>query len=287
MPREIFRDDVEPQRGGKVPEAARDPERIELNKQDAVGLNDEENEIIDENNFNAGFFKSPFADDDYASDFPYNPVFDPIKISGSGGENYAIVEEPKYSNPYAVMYDSLFNKPEKKPSKPRKKISKDTYKYIDIDPSPPKTAYNSYELPPSTYQEPYQQPYEEPYKDPYQDTYQEPYQKPYQEPYQPYIEPPSYDYSPGYDYSPPANDAYAPPAPTYEPEPYLPPKPVGPVLLEKRPYEVKSVQPLPITVAETYTSFDCRNKHPGRHYADPEAQCQVTQTLFQIVIKIK
>ena len=275
---------MEPQRGGKVPEAARDPERIELNKQDAVGLNDEENEIIDENNFNAGFFKSPFADDDYASDFPYNPVFDPIKISGSGGENYAIVEEPKYSNPYAVMYDSLFNKPEKKPSKPRKKISKDTYKYIDIDPSPPKTAYNSYELPPSTYQEPYQQPYEEPYKDPYQDTYQEPYQKPYQEPYQepyqPYIEPPSYDYSPGYDYSPPANDAYAPPAPTYEPEPYLAPKPVGPVLLEKRPYEVKSVQPLPITVAETYTSFDCRNKHPGRHYADPEAQCQVTQTLL-------
>ena len=35
LPREIFRDDVEPKRGGKVPEAARDPERIELNKQDA------------------------------------------------------------------------------------------------------------------------------------------------------------------------------------------------------------------------------------------------------------
>jgi len=129
LPREIFRDDVEPQRGGKVPEAARDPERIELNKQDAVGLNDEENEITDENMFNAGFFKTPFAEDDYVSDFPYNPVFDPIKISGSGGENFAIVEEPKYTNPYAVMYDSLFNKPEKKPSKPRKKISKDTYKY--------------------------------------------------------------------------------------------------------------------------------------------------------------
>ena len=71
LPREIFRDDVEPKRGGKVPEAARDPERIELNKQDAAGLNDETetNEIFDQNNFNSGFFKSPFADDDYAS-FP-------------------------------------------------------------------------------------------------------------------------------------------------------------------------------------------------------------------------
>ena len=287
LPREIFRDDVEPQRGGKVPEAARDPERIELNKQDALGLNDEDNEITDENMFNARFFKSPFAEGDYVSDFPYNPVFDPIKISGSGGENFAIVEEPKYSNPYAVMYDSLFNTPEKKPSKPRKKISKDTYKYIDIDPPPPKTAYNNYQPPPPAYQEPYQEPYKEPYKEPYQEPYQEPYEEPYQEPYeepyQPYIEPTSYDYSPGYDYSPPANDAYAP-APTYEPEPYLPPKPVGPVLLKKRPYEVKSVQPLPITVAETYTSFDCRNKHPGRHYADPEAQCQVTSFMKADVI---
>ena len=160
LPREIFRDDVEPKRGGKVPEAARDPERIELNKQDAAGLNDETetNEIFDQNNFNSGFFKSPFADDDYASDFSYNPVFDPVKVSGAGGESYAIVEEPKYTNPYAVMYDSLFNKPEKTPSKPRKKISKDTYKYIDIDPPPPKTPYNNYEPPLSAYQEPYQEP---------------------------------------------------------------------------------------------------------------------------------
>ena len=38
MPREIFRDDVEPKRGGKVPEAAKTSQRIELNKIDAVGL---------------------------------------------------------------------------------------------------------------------------------------------------------------------------------------------------------------------------------------------------------
>ena len=40
--------------------------------------------------------------------------------------------------------------------------------------------------------------------------------------------------------------------------------------------QVKSVQPLPITVAETYTGFDCRSKpYQNRHYADPEAGCEV------------
>jgi len=79
---------------------------------------------------------------------------------------------------------------------------------------------------------------------------------------------------------------YAPPAPTYhqpapqpayhEPAPPAYHVPVGPVLLDKRPYEVKSVQPLPITVAETYTGFDCRSKpYQGRHYADPEAGCEI------------
>ena len=39
---------------------------------------------------------------------------------------------------------------------------------------------------------------------------------------------------------------------------------------------MKSVQPLPITVAETYTGFDCRSKpYQNRHYADPEAGCEV------------
>ena len=226
----------------------------------------QQNEIFDTAGFGSDFFQSPFddvSDDDY-SNFPYNPVFDPVKISGSAGENYAVAK-PEYTNPYEVMYDSLF----KKPQKPIKN-KEDTYKYIDIDP------------PKNSYQEPYQ-PYDAPpsYNSPYSDY--------------PSYEPPSYnDYSPGYDYSPPSNDYYSPPVdnyapakptyetpvkPTYEapyePEPYYPPKPVGPVLLEKRPYEVKSVQPLPITVSEPYTSFDCRSKHPGRHYADPEANCQV------------
>merc|ERR1719233_105859 len=42
------------------------------------------------------------------------------------------------------------------------------------------------------------------------------------------------------------------------------------------PYDPKSVEALPITVAETYTNFDCRSKpYPGRHYADIEAGCEI------------
>lgn len=64
-------------------------------------------------------------------------------------------------------------------------------------------------------------------------------------------------------------ESYGPPEPAYH-------EPVGPVLLHKRPYEVKAVQPLPITVEEAYTSFDCRNvPYPGRHYADPESGCEI------------
>ena len=48
--------------------------------------------------------------------------------------------------------------------------------------------------------------------------------------------------------------------------------------------QVKSVQPLPITVAETYTGFDCRSKpYQGRHYADPEAGCEVSCSLLPCI----
>ena len=144
--------------------------------------------------------------------------------------------------------------------------------YIDIAPeySPPKTPYSAE---PAYVPEPAYAP--------------EPAYKP--EPA--YVPEPAYNPEPAYvpepAYGP--DPVYAPepaysPEPAYKPEPdYAPPKPVyspppiiGPVLLEKRPYEVKSVQPLPITVAETYTRFDCRDKpYPGRHYADAEAGCQV------------
>lgn len=68
--------------------------------------------------------------------------------------------------------------------------------------------------------------------------------------------------------------SYSPvPAPApYSPTPYTP---AGPVLLKEKPYEVKTVQALPITVAETYTTFDCRGKYANRHYADTEAGCEI------------
>ena len=70
-----------------------------------------------------------------------------------------------------------------------------------------------------------------------------------------------------------------PPSP-YSPAPYTP---VGPVLLKEKPYEVKTVQALPITVAETYTTFDCRGKYANRHYADTEAGCEVEYHCNQVL----
>ena len=74
----------------------------------------------------------------------------------------------------------------------------------------------------------------------------------------------------------------APVVAPYSPAPVAPvapyhPTPAGPVLLEKKPYETKTVQALPVSVHETYTGFDCRGRYPGRHYADPEAGCQVRE----------
>lgn len=70
--------------------------------------------------------------------------------------------------------------------------------------------------------------------------------------------------------------AYGSPQPAYTPEPYSPPAPVGPVLLESRPHDPKSIEALPISVSETYTNFDCRSKpYPGRHYADAETGCEI------------
>merc|ERR1719400_2319243 len=78
-------------------------------------------------------------------------------------------------------------------------------------------------------------------------------------------------------------DQVAPPAPAVSlaAAPYSPagpayhqPAPAGPVLLEK-PYETKTVQALPVSVHQTYTGFACRRRYPGRHYADPEAGCEI------------
>ena len=81
------------------------------------------------------------------------------------------------------------------------------------------------------------------------------------------------------DYGPPPSDGYGPPSSDYgaPSADYGPPKIVGPVLLEKRPYEVKEIKAVPIVTHKTYTKFDCRNvPYPDRHYADPEAGCAVS-----------
>jgi len=53
-------------------------------------------------------------------------------------------------------------------------------------------------------------------------------------------------------------------------------KPAGPVLLQHRPNEVTRIQPVPITINEDYSKFDCRNvPFSNRHYADPDTGCQI------------
>ena len=84
------------------------------------------------------------------------------------------------------------------------------------------------------------------------------------------------NYEPPHDsYGPPLSDSYGPPpSDSYgAPPPY---KPVGPILLEKRPYEPKEIKPVVIITEQTYTSFDCRKvPYPDKYYADPEAECRV------------
>ena len=120
--------------------------------------------------------------------------------------------------------------------------------------------------------DPYQQPHD-PYKpahDPYKPVH-DPY-KPVHDPYKPVHDP----YKPVHDPYKPAHETnpYLPPHDSYKPAPY---KPVGPVLLDKRPHEVHEIKPLSVPVEKAYTSFDCRKApYPDRHYADPEAGCSVS-----------
>ena len=80
--------------------------------------------------------------------------------------------------------------------------------------------------------------------------------------------------------APPLSDSYgAPPlSDSYGAPPY---KPIGPILLEKRPYEPTEIKPVIITIEEKYTSFDCRKvPYQDKYYADPEAACRVSGSNF-------
>ena len=127
--------------------------------------------------------------------------------------------------------------------------------------------------------EPYHDPYKhEPHHDPYHpephhDVY---HPEPHHDPYHP--EPHHDVYHPEPHHDPYHPEPYhAPHSDYHEPEPYHEPyKPKAPVLLEKRPYEVKEIKALPVALHDTYTNFDCRKApYPDRHYADPESGCQV------------
>jgi hypothetical protein len=267
--------------------------RIELNKLDSAGLesgdglrmmehlmHDAPSLVIPDRtpgSSSSGFSSFP-DDNDFAFSFP---SFDSNKLAAKN------VKKSSTSNPYEIMFNSLFDDPF--PDKETKYFS-DNAGY-----SPPIKLKPDYALahpeeplppPPSSYNP---RPYSPPSYSP--PSYSSPSYAP-----EPYAPPPAYAPEP---YSPPAYSApepYSPPAyaaapepyspPAYAaPEPYVPPKPVGPVLLEHRPNEVKSVQPLPITVAESYTGFDCRSApYQDRLYADPETGCEAS-TIFRLLLK--
>lgn len=263
IPQELYRDNVEPSKGGKVPEAAH--MRIELNKLDAAGLESGEGmEMMRQlmasditlpekagSQYNPGKSR-PFSfgpTSGFSSNFPFNPAFDSLKISG---ESYSSQEK---IDPYDSFFKDSFSN-----------FADDDY---SSGYSPPLKLKPGYAPEPAPHSLPSQSYAADPYAPA---TYQP-------QAYKPYSPEPSY-----------APEPYSPPKPAYSPDPYSPPKPaygppapeyhkpVGPILLEKRPYEVKSVQPLPISVAESYSNFDCRQApYPDRHYADPETGCEVIQ----------
>jgi len=197
IPDDLYRDNVEPSKGGKVPEAAH--MRVELNKLDAAGLESGEGIRMME-----------------------ELLTHSITLPDRSGSNY----NPGYSPPLKLKPDYALPRPSYDPSAS-----------VPSSYAPAPAAYGQGPPPPSY----------GPGKSDYA--------------------PPAADYAPA-----PATGGYAPAEPAY----HAPAAPVGPVLLHKRPYEVTAVQPLPITVEETYTTFDCRSvPYPDRHYADPEAGCEV------------
>ena len=243
--------------------------RIELNKLDAAGLESGEGVRMMEDLINAdlslpekagpgdGTSYNPgksYGPSNFPSSFPFTPAFDPVKLSSVKADNGEADSFASFNSLFDDPFDD-FPTPDNDYSSgysPPLKLKPDYVPEPAYDPySPPEPAYDPYSPPSPAYS-----------PDPYSP-----------EPYSPPV--PAYSPDP---YNPP-KPAYSPDP--YVPEPYAPPKPayqkpVGPVLLEKRPYEVKSVQPLPVTVAESYTGFDCRSvPYPDRHYADPEAGCEV------------
>ena len=121
-------------------------------------------------------------------------------------------------------------------------------------------------------------PHHAPHHDPYHAPHHEPHHDPYHAPHHEFHHDPALvGFHQGGYHEP--DPYHAPHSGYHEPEPYHAPKPKQPVLLEKRPYEVKEIKALPVALHDTYTNFDCRKApYPNRHYADPESGCQVFQS---------
>ncbi len=190
--------------------------------------------------------------------FPFNPIFDSHKLSAAGD----VSESNDITNDFDLP-DFLPDAPVESKSKPLSNFGDVKPDLLTVDP------YHkfapSYES--TSHPDPYGPVHNDPYDKP--DPYK-PVHNPYEDPYKPpvvhdssYKPPVVHDSS----YKPPIHDSYGPPV-SY--------KPKGPVLLDKRPHEVTEIKSLPVSVDQTYTNFDCRKvPYPDRHYADPDAGCQV------------
>lgn len=209
----------------------------------------------------------------FSDQFSFNPAFDAHKIN-SANEEIEFAREfggREYTGNSVDVYEQ----------KPHLYTSDPYANPEHYAPDPYKTPAPYH--PPSSYHEPAPYHPEPAYHEP--ESYHEP--EPYHEPVAPY-HPPADPYHPPSSYHEP--EPYHPPTTGYhEPEPaYGPPpsdgygaphpyKPKGPVMLKDRPYEPKEIKPVTITTHDTYTAFDCRKvPYPSRHYADPEAGCQVS-----------
>ena len=310
----LFREETHPESGGKIPEAAH--MRGELNRIDEMGFNNPavpgmiaamENMPLPDKmpeNFGQSGHPNPHVSSghihsgassfippvpqlanqfpdfhaQFSDQFSFNPAFDAHKIN-SANEEIEFAREfggREYTGNSVDVYEQ----------KPHLYTSDPYANPEHYAPDPYKTPAPYH--PPSSYHEPAPYHPEPAYHEP--ESYHEP--EPYHEPVAPY-HPPADPYHPPSSYHEP--EPYHPPTTGYhEPEPaYGPPpsdgygaphpyKPKGPVMLKERPYEPKEVKPVTITTHDTYTAFDCRKvPYPNRHYADPEAGCQVSH--FNII----
>lgn len=241
-------------------------------------------------------FAGGFVDLD-SNDFPFNPAFDSHKLPPSSNTRPSSTydSDPDTRHQPAVHKDlpddsgvQLYD-PDYPPSYAEREESPGYGNFLDkphlftVDPYAKSPAPYSGGYAPAPYSSPpaYHAP---PPAASYEPAYQPPAYEPHQPAYPPHHEEPKYAVHDPYQSV--HHDPYAPHKPVHHaPEPYKPHyeapyKPVGPVLLEKRPHEVKEILPLPVPLHDTPykdTNFDCKKvPYADKHYADVESGCHVS-----------